>query len=59
MKYNSALSCHSEVNMKVCQPGDYDGGANNEGVNLISETDDSKNSEENADAKISVALVTF
>eukprot|EP00957_Ditylum_brightwellii_P071935 5467627-Ditylum_brightwellii.AAC.1 len=55
MKYNLASSHHSKINMKVYQLGDYAGGALNEGVNLISETDDRENSEGNADADTPVS----
>eukprot|EP00957_Ditylum_brightwellii_P004646 353626-Ditylum_brightwellii.AAC.1 len=35
MKYNSASSRHSNMNVNVYQPGGYARGACNEGVNLI------------------------
>eukprot|EP00957_Ditylum_brightwellii_P041133 3113854-Ditylum_brightwellii.AAC.1 len=54
-KYDSASSCCSKTNIKGCQPCGYAGGACNEGINLISETDKRENPEDNADAGISVA----
>eukprot|EP00957_Ditylum_brightwellii_P044741 3392625-Ditylum_brightwellii.AAC.1 len=55
MKYDSASSCCSKMNMTVCQPGGYAGGACNKGVNIISENDDRENSDDDADANTSVA----